>query len=226
MPPVATAEIALTARGYRKGDETRARILEAALSAFGAEGFKGATTRQIAEEAGVNLPALKYYFGGKEGLYVACAQEIVDRYSQRLLNPIVDAWTALPPEPSPDQARAALKAVLGALAELLVGTREAERWTGFVLREMTEPGPAFDVLYGQVWAPGVELVARLIGRILPGATTEGARIEAFLLVASLTSFSIVRPLALKYLDWPDATGVRLAAVRAIVDGQIERLGRA
>ncbi|HRD46748.1 MAG TPA: CerR family C-terminal domain-containing protein [Caulobacter sp.] len=230
MPTAAPAEIAplakgMGARGYRKGDEARARILEAALAAFGAEGFKGATTRQIAEEAGVNLPALKYYFGGKEGLYRACAQEIVDRYSRRLLTPIAGAWTALPPEPSPDAARAALKAVLGALAELLVGTREAERWTGFVLREMTEPGPAFDILYSQVWAPGVELVAQLIGRILPGLSTEAARIEAFLLVSSLTSFSIVRPVALKYLDWPDATGERLAAVRMIVDGQVDRLGR-
>lgn len=225
MPPAAPATIASPPRGYRKGDETRARILEAALAAFGADGFRGATTRQIAEEAGVNLPALKYYFGGKEGLYLACAQEIVDRYSQRLLTPIIGAWTALPPEPSPDAARAALKTVLGALAELLVGTREAEVWTGFVLREMTEPGPAFDILYGQVWAPGVELVAHLIGRVLPDLTIEAARIEAFLLVSSLTSFSIVRPVALKYLDWPDATGERLAAVLRILDGQIERLGR-
>lgn len=224
MPPAFQAEITPTARGYRKGDEARARILEAALAAFGAEGFRGATTRQIAEQAGVNLPALKYYFGGKEGLYLACAQEIVDRYSQRLLTPIVGAWTALPPEPSPEAARAAMKTVLGALAELLVGTREAEVWTGFVLREMAEPGPAFDVLYSKVWAPGVDLVAHLIARILPGLPSETTRIEAFLLVSSLTSFSIVRPVALKYLDWPDATGERLAAVRRILDGQIDRLG--
>lgn len=214
-----------TARGYRKGDETRARILEAAIVAFGAEGFRGATTRQIAQQAGVNLPALKYYFGGKEGLYLACAQEIVDRYSQRLLAPIVEAWTALPPEPSPEAARAALKTVLGALAELLVGTRDAELWTGFVLRETAEPGPAFDILYGQVWAPGVELVAHLVGRVLPDAEPEAARIEALLMVSSLTSFSIVRPVALKYLDWPDAAGERLAAVRRIIDAQIDRLGR-
>lgn len=225
MPP-APSPIAGSARGYRKGDETRARILDAALAAFGAEGFKGATTRQIAEQAGVNLPALQYYFGGKEGLYLACGQEIVDRYSGRLLAPIAKAWNALPPEPSPEAARRALKAVLGALAELLVGTQEAEQWTGFVLREMAEPGPAFDILYERVWAPGVELVALLLSHIRrETAAGEAARIDAFLLVSSVTTFSIARPVALKYLGWPDAAGERLAAVRAALDAQVDRLGR-
>lgn len=172
----------------------------------------------------MNLPALQYYFGGKEGLYLACGQEIIDRYSGRLLAPITEAWTALPPHPSPEAARKALKAVLGALAELLVGTREAEQWTGFVLREMAEPGPAFELLYERVWSPGVELVALLIGRIRGEETlAEATRIDAFLLVSSVTTFSIARPVALKYLGWPDAAGERLIAVRAALDAQIDRL---
>jgi AcrR family transcriptional regulator len=196
------------------------------LTAFGAEGFKGATTRQIAEGAGVNLPALQYYFGGKEGLYLACGEEIVDRYSGRLLAPITEAWSALPPRPSPEAARKALKAVLGALAEMLVGAREADQWTGFVLREMAEPGPAFDLLYERVWAPGVELVAMLLSRIRGEETPgEPTRIEAFLLVSSVTSFTIARPVALKYLGWTDASGDRLAAVLAALDAQVDRIDR-
>lgn len=172
----------------------------------------------------MNLPALKYYFGGKEGLYLACGQEIVDRYSGRLLAPITEAWTALPPKPSPEAARRALKAVLRALAELLVGTQEAEQWTGFVLREMAEPGPAFDTLYDRVWAPGVELVALLLSRIRQDETpAEATRIEAFLLVSSVTSFTIARPVALKYLKWPDAAGERLTAVLTALEMQVDRL---
>lgn len=174
----------------------------------------------------MNLPALQYYFGGKEGLYLACGQEIVERYSGRLLAPIAQAWSALPAQPSPNAARKALKSVLGALAELLVGTREADQWTGFVLREMAEPGPAFDLLYERVWAPGVELVAMLLSRIHgEEKPLEATRIEAFLLVSSVTSFTIARPVALKYLGWPDAADSRLAAVLAALDAQVDRLGR-
>src|ERR1700682_2998925 len=71
--------------GYQKGKETQARILEVALKTFGNEGFKGATTRQIADDAGVNLPALKYYFGGTEGRYLACAHAIAARYGRLML---------------------------------------------------------------------------------------------------------------------------------------------
>lgn len=213
------------AGGYRKGDETRRRILEAALAAFGTHGFKGATTRQIADAADVNLPALKYYFGGKEGLYLACADEIVGRYRERMLGPISAVQDALPPGADPEQARAALKLVVGALAELLVGTREAEIWSTFVLREMTEQGPAFSVLYDQVWGPGVNLIAHLISRTMgETAPSEASRVEALLLLSSISTFGIVRPVALRYLDWPDAAGERFESVRRIIDAQIDRLG--
>ncbi|RYF98133.1 MAG: DUF1956 domain-containing protein, partial [Caulobacteraceae bacterium] len=138
--------------GYAKGEAARLRILDAAMTAFGDGGFKGATTRQIAQSAGVNLPALKYYFGGKEGLYLACAEEIVERYRARMVAPIMQAQAQLEAQHTAEVARAALKTVVRALAEQMMETREAEAWAGFVLREMAEPGPAFAILYEQVWA--------------------------------------------------------------------------
>ncbi|MFP3616373.1 TetR family transcriptional regulator, partial [Paraburkholderia sp. SIMBA_050] len=60
--------------GYQRGEETRAKIIEAALSLFGERGFEGASTRDIAEHAGVNAPALVYYFDNKEGVYQACVE--------------------------------------------------------------------------------------------------------------------------------------------------------
>jgi AcrR family transcriptional regulator len=65
---------------HQKGQETRERILDAALKAFGEASFLAVTTRQIAQAASVSLPTLQYYFGHKEGLYRACAETIVERY--------------------------------------------------------------------------------------------------------------------------------------------------
>src|ERR1700688_4769512 len=95
--------------GYQKGKETRARIVEVALKTFGNEGFKGATTRQIADDAGVNLPALKYYFGGKEGLYLACAHEIAARYGRLMLPVANTAHASLASQMDATSARAHLK---------------------------------------------------------------------------------------------------------------------
>ncbi len=51
--------------------ETRRGILEAAEESFAESGFVGATTRQVAARAGVNVATLHYHFGNKERLYRA-----------------------------------------------------------------------------------------------------------------------------------------------------------
>lgn len=61
----------------RGGDpvETRRDILNAAVACFAASGFAGATTRQVAALARVNVATLHYHFGSKEKLYRAVLDE-------------------------------------------------------------------------------------------------------------------------------------------------------
>lgn len=54
--------------------DKREALLDAAERAILAEGFAGASTRRIAQEAGVPLSLVHYHFGGKEGLLVALVE--------------------------------------------------------------------------------------------------------------------------------------------------------
>lgn len=63
-------------RTQQRATETRERLVAAALSIFAARGFEGATTRDIAREAGVALAALPYHFETKEALWRAAADRI------------------------------------------------------------------------------------------------------------------------------------------------------
>ena len=60
-------------------DDTRDRILEAALELFSERSFEGATTRQISERAGVTQPLLNYHFHGKDELSRAAVAGVFDR---------------------------------------------------------------------------------------------------------------------------------------------------
>jgi AcrR family transcriptional regulator len=62
----------------QRGLDTRARIVRAALSAFADLGYDGATTRDIAERAGVNQGLITYHFAGKLPLWQAAVDEIFD----------------------------------------------------------------------------------------------------------------------------------------------------
>jgi TetR/AcrR family transcriptional regulator len=62
-----------------RADQTRARILEAAVQEFSSNGLAGARTEQIAEAAGVNKALLYYYFSNKQALYDAALETVAQR---------------------------------------------------------------------------------------------------------------------------------------------------
>jgi TetR/AcrR family transcriptional regulator len=62
-----------------RSDQTRARILDAAIRQFSADGMAGARTERIAEAAGVNKALLYYYFTSKQALYDAALEEVANR---------------------------------------------------------------------------------------------------------------------------------------------------
>lgn len=61
-----------------RADQTRARILAAAIHEFSDNGLAGARTEQIAEVAGVNKALLYYYFRDKEALYAAALESVFE----------------------------------------------------------------------------------------------------------------------------------------------------
>lgn len=192
LPPLDTSMNAPAPRpraGYRRGAETRERILTVALSAFGQKGFDAVSTRDIAESARVNLPAIQYYFGSKQGLYQACASHIVERYVEATLPSDEAALVALLATGGADAARQHLVHVLQALARFLMRAGDASGASLFIQRELADPGAAFDILFEQLWRPGVELVGQLISAARGAPTAPPARLEAIHLISGLTAFA-------------------------------------
>ena len=58
---------------------TKERILQAAEEVFATKGFDGASTRDIASKAGVNISSLHYHWESKETLYYAVFRHIYNK---------------------------------------------------------------------------------------------------------------------------------------------------
>lgn len=56
----------------------RARIRDAALARFGADGVAGTSVRAVAADAGVSAALVLHHFGSKEGLRQACDEYVLD----------------------------------------------------------------------------------------------------------------------------------------------------
>jgi AcrR family transcriptional regulator len=61
---------------------TKARILRAAEEVFAAQGFAGASTREIAARARVNISSLHYHWESKDRLYEAVLQAVYGRLTE------------------------------------------------------------------------------------------------------------------------------------------------
>lgn len=74
---------------------TEEKIKEAARRVFHKKGFAAARTRDIAEEAGINLALLNYYFRSKEKLFQIIMLESMQKFLRSLIEAFNDEETSL-----------------------------------------------------------------------------------------------------------------------------------
>lgn len=74
----------------KRGDDSRKRVLEAALECFGAFGYEGTSTRAVAERAGVTHTLVLYHFGSKEQLWLSMMEDALANYSATISENLKD----------------------------------------------------------------------------------------------------------------------------------------
>jgi AcrR family transcriptional regulator len=69
---------------------TQQKLLDAALEAFSENGFKGRSTRDIAERAGVDHPLITYHFKNKNQLWRAAADRVFREFNISIAKAMAD----------------------------------------------------------------------------------------------------------------------------------------
>ncbi|MDP5308118.1 TetR family transcriptional regulator C-terminal domain-containing protein [Paracoccus spongiarum] len=139
--------------------KNRELILEGALGAFSANGFRGATIDQIAEAAGLSKPNVLYYFGSKDEIH------------KTLLTTLLDLWLApmlgIDPEGEP------LDEVLRYVSTKLQMSRDYPRESRLFAYEVLQGAPHLSEILGgrlrELVDQTVAILARWIdeGRLAP-----------------------------------------------------------
>jgi TetR/AcrR family transcriptional regulator, regulator of cefoperazone and chloramphenicol sensitivity len=202
--------------GYPSGRRTRARIIAAALRVFGERGYERASTRQIAERAGINTPAIQYYFGGKQGLYAACTRHVIGRVSSHLALPLLRAGDALrtaEPAAALDGLCELIAAVVDGLA--IAGSENWNRQLAYV----TQDGgtPAQTLFHNPSGAGLFDTIGRLIA-VATGHTACGrlTRLRACVLLGQVSSLYENRTHMLAAMGWSIVDEDALALIKSVV----------
>ena len=110
-------------------EAARARLLRSGLRLFAHQGYAKTSTRELAEDAGVNVASISYYFGDKAGLYRAV-------FFEPMSSPQHDIARFADPGLSLAQALAGL---IGVFLEPLKQDDTARLCMKLHFREMLEP---------------------------------------------------------------------------------------
>jgi TetR/AcrR family transcriptional regulator, regulator of cefoperazone and chloramphenicol sensitivity len=204
--------------------ETRAKLISAAADLFGRLGFEATGTRAVADAAGVNIAAIKYHFGGKEGLYAAVAEHIAGQISGTIV-PIIGEAQARPGALTADAAREILLAILLSFNHLMVANPETENWARFIMREQMAPSAAFDILYERVMGRGHGFMTHLVATIT-GEPPESpaARLTAFAMIGQVLIFRVARAAVLRRMDWRTIGRAEEAQISDALRKTVARLG--
>ena len=126
---------------------TSAHILDVALPLFAERPFDAVSTRQIAKQADVNLSAISYHFGSKEGLYTAIFERIINDLApvregfEQFIEGFIDHLADQPSYPY-EFCKQIVELILGAVL-----THKNSRWNmQLILREVQSHGPNFDLV--------------------------------------------------------------------------------
>jgi AcrR family transcriptional regulator len=85
------------------GEQTRARLMEAALDLIAERGEEGVTLRELTDAADANVAAVSYHFGALKSLCDAATEQALERY----LDAQEATVSSLPPEATLEELAAA-----------------------------------------------------------------------------------------------------------------------
>lgn len=148
--------------GYLCGDDMQMRIMLAAVKVFADDGYESASTRRIAAAAGINHPALHYYFDSKDGLHQACGLLLSEMVEQSLSGDMSRAEMVLASGKCAEAATE-LCSLLEIFVEKSLGAANTHDWSRFFIRlQYDGNGPANAVVNERVFVPLCKLCAGLL----------------------------------------------------------------
>jgi len=158
-----------------RGEETKLRLILAAIEIFAEDGYEGASTRQLAARAAVNLASLTYYFDGKPSLYRAALEHVVEKINQILRPNAERVELLLSTESSVTLTRDALYNLLYVVLDQWVdlhlgrtGRPWDKNWSKLMKRAEIDPpvdgGGLYQTTTELILKPYSALIGRLLGK--------------------------------------------------------------
>ena len=191
---------ALPASRREQREQTRHRILGAAVQCFARSGFEAASLADIANQAAVTKALVQYHFSTKEQLWKAAARHLWDERNNFLRGRLADICESEPTE--------RLRRGFTALVEF---TRENPQWLWFMFHESAAGGERLQWLIEHCLQEDYPMGEQFVRQFQQqGLIREGSPLHLLHLISGALTYNLlVAPLTLR------ATGTDLSSEASI-----------
>lgn len=193
-----------TVPATQRGEQAKYQLLLAAADIYGELGLDGATTRKISQISGQNIASIAYYFGSKEGLYLAVAKLIVETIKESFSDLLaeIDQFLSLPP------AEQSLEETIRLIQQSLMDYNyfQLEKrnlsFSRILAREQLNPTDAYTLIHEQALGPIHSRLNRLIATYIGADPTHlSTLIHTHAILGEILSFRIARETLLRQTGW-------------------------
>jgi AcrR family transcriptional regulator len=206
-------------------NETRTRLIRAGARLFGLHGFEATGTRDLAAAAGANLGSIRYHFGGKEGLYRAVLEHIVE-IKLGEVGPGLELVRATCADPAAGREKllGALRGLVGTMVDVMLGSPESRDFSQIMMQEQIAPTASFDILYGGFFARVHAAWAMLLGRLtgLPQESRE-LHLRTLSIMGQLVVFRVGMTATLRRMGCERLSREHLECIVRFATQQIEAI---
>lgn len=181
--------------------DSKTQLLCSAFCEFAKNGFWGATTRDIAKRAGINISSILYYFGGKKGIYAAALENIVEAVREETAE-ISKEYDVVVRSKNSAEARELLKKFTKVFLYLVCGEKLSQDMKTVFLSEYSRPSEDFSILYEGLILPFYKKMAKLLELASDRKiATRDTYLYMFPFFAQIFVFSSRQDTICRFMDW-------------------------
>ncbi|MBI5520519.1 MAG: CerR family C-terminal domain-containing protein [Desulfovibrio sp.] len=210
--------------GKASDTETRQRLIQAGLRLFGLHGYEATGTRALAQEAGVNLSAILYHFGGKEGLYRAVLEQGISRKLEEVGQGVFTVMAACGnPASTRDDLLAAMGEMVRTMVRVMLGNPESRSFSQIMMQEQIAPTAAFDLFHEGFFSRIHAVWCALLGRLFGMEDCLELRLRALSVMGQLVIFRVGMTGVLRVVGGDKLTDEHLECISRLCIQQVEAM---
>jgi AcrR family transcriptional regulator len=197
-----------------RGAESRERQIVVAAELFASRGFNGVSVRDVAAAADVNVAAISYHFGGKQGLYQAALERLMEEMAP-VGRPVIEHINGIFAEGPPDKLvlRETMEFVVRHILSTMLSGDLPQWVTQTVLREFQQPTPDYRPMLDERVLPLHQAIRRVVAAALDiDGATPNAILLSHAVMGQIMVFAATRRVVLEELSWDDFSDGRLEQV--------------